>query len=118
MNLRPLVPAALFVSLILMSAGCDRGSAGVLVTRAPSTSAASISSPRPTVRASSTLESEAETGDHIWYTSSSKQAKDYYCDLDSGWQRIVASNLLTYPTEQALLADWTGSRVRVANSKC
>ena len=118
MNLRPLVPAAVLIGVILVSASCDRGSAGVLVTRTPGTPAASISPPEPTARASSTLESETATGAHTWYTSASKSGKDYYCDLDSGWRRIVAPNLRTYPTEQALLADWPGSRVKVANSKC
>ena len=118
MNLRPLVPAAVVIAVLLVSVGCDRGSAGLLVTRTPGTPAPSSSSPEPAARASSTLESETATGTHTWYTSASKSGKDYYCDLDSGWRRIVAPNLRTYSTEQALLADWPGSRVKVANSRC
>jgi len=105
---------------ILVLGGCDRGSAGVLVTRAPSvaataaTAARSSASPRPR----SSAVAVAGTGQHTWYTSASKSAKDYYCELDAGWKQIVAANLRSYPSEAALLAEWPGTRVKSPSSKC
>ena len=105
---------------ILVLGGCDRGSAGVLVTRAPSvaataaTAARSSASPRP----GSSAVAVADTGQHTWYTSASKSAKDYYCELDAGWKQIVAANLRSYPSEAALLAEWPGTRVKSPSSKC
>jgi len=120
MSARTFALPVLSALAILVLGGCDRGSAGVLVTRAPgvaataATAAQSSASPGPRP---STI-AVAGTGQHTWYTSASKSAKDYYCDLDAGWKQIVAANLRSYPNEAALLAEWPGTRVKSPSSKC
>ena len=74
---------------------------------APETSA-------PTVTPSPTAVSTA----HTWYTSSFGTAMYYFCDLDDGWKGLSPQYLQSYSTEQALLAEWAGQRVKHPQSKC
>ncbi|MGH2632682.1 MAG: hypothetical protein ACRDG3_04660 [Tepidiformaceae bacterium] len=114
-------PLLLLTALFLIGA-CDRGSAGVLVTQAPGQNLTATTSAPSATRAfglaATPMPTTAAAGAHTWYTSSSKSAKDYYCDLDSGWQRIVANNLRSYKSESELLAEWGAERVKQPGSKC
>ena len=117
MSVRAFALSFLAVLGILMLGACDRGSVGVLVTRAPSLATAQAVVHRPVATPQPSLAVVA-AGEHTWYTSASKSAKDYYCDLDQGWKQIVAANLRTYSSEADLLANWPGMRVKSPSSKC
>lgn len=53
-----------------------------------------------------------------WYTSSHPTARYYYCELDDGWRNLSPTYLREYPSEEALLAEWAGRRVKHPDSKC
>jgi hypothetical protein len=48
----------------------------------------------------------AEGGGRTFYTSSHSSAKYYYCDTDSQWKSLSASNLKSFSSETALLASY------------
>jgi hypothetical protein len=118
MSVRAFALSFLAVLGILMLGACDRGSAGVLVTRAPSMATSPALVHQPVATSQPSVTAVAAGGEHTWYTSASKSAKDYYCELDSGWKQIVAANLRTYSSEADLLANWPGMRVKSPSSKC
>lgn len=60
----------------------------------------------------------ASPGPTAWYTSSHFSAMYYYCSLDDGWRNLSPQYLRQYPTEAALLADWSGRRTKHPDSKC
>jgi hypothetical protein len=43
---------------------------------------------------------------HTYYTSSHARATYYYCDTDEQWRGLAPSNLRSFPSAQALLAEF------------
>ena len=127
-----MVRGAVLALVVFIGFGCSGGQSGS-VTLAPTAGASPPSAaaratvaatpgrtatvqasptPRPSA-APTTVSSVATPG---WYTSSAGNAKYYYCDADR--VEIAAKNRRAYPTEQALLAEWSGKRTKWPQSKC
>jgi len=97
-----MVRGAVLALVVLIVAGCSGGQSGSV------TLASTAASPTPSAVAT------VATG--AWYTSSAANAKYYYCDADR--VEIAAKNRRAYPSEQALLAEWSGKRTKWPRSKC
>jgi micrococcal nuclease len=55
---------------------------------------------------STTQTQPTQANGHTFYVSSHYSAKYYYCDTDNGWKGLSPTYLKSYPSEQALLADY------------
>lgn len=79
-------------------------------TLTPSPTATLTLTPTPTPTGTST----PATG-HIFYTSSYRTAKYYYCDTDNGWKNLSPDYLKSYPSEEELLRNYPS---RILHEPC
>jgi hypothetical protein len=126
--------AALILAIIgaFAAAACSGGKSGTVTLASPTSAQGSpavtasatlgrTATPRtaPTPRpspATAAIGTVAPAASGGWYTSSAGNAKYYYCDADR--VDIAVKNRRAYPSEQALLAEWSGKRTKWPNSKC
>jgi hypothetical protein len=74
----------------------------------------SASTPTPTYLPITTP-TPAPAASHVFYTSSYRTAKYYYCDTDNSWKSLSSSYLKSYPSESALLQDYPS---RILHEPC
>lgn len=58
---------------------------------------------------------QAPAGGHIYYTSSYRTSKTYYCDTDSAWKNLSKSYLESFSSESELLAKYPNKKL---NESC
>jgi hypothetical protein len=79
-------------------------------TSAPQSTLAPTSTYLPT-----TTPTPMPAAGHIFYTSSYRTTKYYYCDTDNGWKNLSSDYLKSYPSESALLQDYPA---RILHEPC
>ena len=118
-----------FAGLFLASA-CSSGPSGTvtlastpaeqnsdtIASPSSSTTARAATNALATTASRATATPASVSGAGAWYTSSANNAKYYYCESDR--VDIAAKNRRSYPSEQALLVDWSGKRTKWPQSKC
>lgn len=105
----------------LMAPGLAADSAGPppTPTSTPTAGPPTLTPTATTVPPTATATQASQASQGPWYTSAFHSAQCYYCAADTwGWQGLSASNLRGYPTEAALLAEWSGQRVKHPDSAC
>ena len=80
-------------------------------TLTPTATPTATPAPSPTPSTTPTL---TPTSSHLWYTSSYRTAKYYYCDTDNGWKTLTPQYLKTYNSPEELLAEYS----RILHAPC
>lgn len=66
---------------------------------------------KETIATPSTETIQAPAGGHIYYTSSYRTSKTYYCDTDSAWKNLSKSYLESFSSESELLAKYPNKKL-------
>lgn len=66
---------------------------------------------KETTATPSTETVQAPAGGHIYYTSSYRTSKTYYCDTDSAWKNLSKSYLESFSSESELLAKYPNKKL-------
>lgn len=66
---------------------------------------------KETTATPSTETVQAPAGGHIYYTSSYRTSKTYYCDTDAAWKNLSKSYLESFSSESELLAKYPNKKL-------